>query len=257
MSQSSSLRNSLCASLDELNAQTRWFQDPSRPAQSGPFVIVVDDFYPDPHAVRALALEAEYVQYSPPLVEQVGEARAAGFEGQKPSWFTSALRVYHGMPVKKPLRGFRYDPPWLKGRIARIIKEEIALDTWEDGGDGWNGAFQLLNAAWDEQRGTVHHHYKEGDVAPHGWSGVVYLSPDAPSTSGTSIWREKKSGLCIAPLGSVFRPDFENFDVACLVENKFNRLVLFRENVLHRAGPGFGNGKDARLTQTFFFRTQD
>jgi len=30
--------------------------------------------------------------------------------------------------------------------------------------------------------------------------------------------------------------------------------VLFRENVLHRAEHGFGHGKKARLTQTFFFQ---
>ena len=100
------VKNQLCTSLEELNAQTSWFQDPARAAQGGPFAIVIDDFYEDPQRVRALALDAEFVQYSPPLVEQVGEERAKGFEGQKPSWFTSALRVYHGVPVKKP-------SPWI------------------------------------------------------------------------------------------------------------------------------------------------
>jgi hypothetical protein len=40
------------------------------------------------------------------------------------------------------------------------------------------------------------------------------------------------------------------------VENCFNRLVLFRENILHRAEPGFGDSPaTGRLTQTFFFRS--
>lgn len=252
----SPVKTQLCPSLDELNAQKRWFQDPARPPERGPFVIVVDDFYPDPLAVRALALEAEFIQYSPPLAEQVGEETAAKFRGQRPSWFTSALKVHHGVAVKKPFRGFRYDPPGIVERLSHLVGEEIVRETWADGGDWWNCAFQLINAEWDDSRGTVHHHYKEGDVAPHGWSGVVYLSPDAPPISGTSVWRDKSSGLCIAPLGATFRPDFENFEIAYLVENRFNRLVLFRENVLHRAGPGFGSGKDARLTQSFFFRTK-
>jgi len=42
--------------------------------------------------------------------------------------------------------------------------------------------------------------------------------------------------------------------LALMAENRFNRLVLFRENVLHRAEDGFGQtAQNARLTQTFFF----
>lgn len=102
-------------------------------------------------------------------------------------------------------------------------------------------------------------HYRSGDVFPRGWSGVVYLSPDPQPWSGTSIWRHKDTNTCIASQGIRYYrgPEtLDHFDLAFLVENRYNRLLLFRENILHRVETGFGTGDDARLTQTFFFQTQ-
>ena len=94
-------------------------------------------------------------------------------------------------------------------------------------------------------------------VDPRGWSGLVYLSPDAPQKHGTTIWRERSTQKCIATRGDKYVEDMSGFDLALTIENRFNRLVLFRENVLHRAGNGFGtNPNNARLIQTFFFESE-
>jgi hypothetical protein len=82
-----------------------------------------------------------------------------------------------------------------------------------------------------------------------GRSGLVHLSETPPERSGTSVWCNRETGSCVAPYGKKFDWDVSNFDLAFLVENRFNRLVLFRENVLHRAEQGFGTGLDARLTR--------
>jgi hypothetical protein len=243
--------------LSTLNARTEWFTDVSRSVEDnvGPFVLVVDDFYSDPKAIRALALKQSFIQYSPPLVEQVGEAVAARYRGQGGLWLSSALFVFAGKIVRSPFTGFAYRPVTLRDRLQKVVAESISQHSWENGGDGWNGVFHLIDASWTPYRGSIHHHYKPGDVE-RGWSGLVYLSPDAPPSSGTSIWRDKTTGLCVASYGAKFEYELPRFELALLVENRFNRLLLFRENVLHRAEHGFGVGRNSRLTQTFFFCTE-
>lgn len=249
----------LYSSIEELNADASAFHDPSRPdcENQGPFLVVRDGFYPEPLAIRRLALQQEYFQYSPPLPEQVGEEVAAQHSDISPAWFSSSLLRFVGQTVADPQPGFRYAPPEVRQSMAQVTGDDVTVDTWDEMGDWWNGAFHILFETWIRGKGAIHHHYKEGDVAPRGWSGVVYLTPDAPPDVGTTIWREKASGRCVASKGAKFEHDAEKFELALLVENRFNRLVLFRENVLHRAEHGFGmTPETARLTQTFFFHAE-
>ena len=247
----------LAGSLAELNSRIEWFIDPDRPLEPGPFVIVVDDFYLDPDKIRQIALGAPFFQYFPPTRDQVGE-KASRFTGLQPSWFSTALVRYMGEEVSKPEMGFRYNPADLRHRFQDLLNESVTTETWDSLGDWWNGAFHQINQHWQGRGAAIHHHYRTGDVFPRGWSGVVYLSPDPQPWSGTSIWRHKETSKCIASQGIRYYqgPDIlDHFDLAFLVENRYNRLLLFRENILHRVETGFGTGREARLTQTFFFRT--
>jgi hypothetical protein len=245
----------MVSSLAELNARTEWFTDATRPAEDnhGPYVIVVDDFYPDPMAIRELALRQRFEQWSPPSPAQVGDELATRYRRGKGTWKSTAVVVFGGQKVRDPFPGWRHNPRELADRLAAVTGEAIVHETWETGGDYWNGAFHLTDG--DYEVSAIHHHYKEGDVAPRGWSGVVYMTPDAPPEHGTSIWRNLATGQCVARFGAYFEADVSKFERAFLVENRFNRLVIFRENVLHRGERGFGAGLDARLFQTFFFRT--
>lgn len=253
----------LFSSAVELNAHLELFTDPDRSESDnrGPFLVVMDDFYPDPQAIRNIALAQTFFQYSPPLEEQVGpevaQEYATKYADTRPAWLSSSLLRYLGRDVLNPQPGYRYAPPALRESIAALLGENATPETWDVMGDWWNGAFHLMYESWGEGRGSIHHHYKYGDVAPRGWSGLVYLTPNAPPEVGTTIWREKATGKCIASEGAKFDQDASKFDLALLVENRFNRLVLFRENVLHRAEHGFGTTNDtSRLTQTFFFHSE-
>lgn len=234
-----------------------WFADPARDqaANRGPHLIVLDDFYPDPDAVRARALAQRFVQYQPPDPAIFGPGAEAASRGRTRPWFATAFLAYHGNPCANPFMGYRENPPELRERLAAITGDKVRAETWDLGGDGWNGAFHLIEDGPDRGAGLVHHHFKPGDLATRGWSGLVYLSPDAPPEAGTGIWRERASGRCIAGFGARFDEE-AGFDRVLAVENRYNRLVLFRENVLHRVEQGFGKGRDARLTQTFFFETE-
>jgi len=244
--------------VDELNARTDLFADPARTEieNQGPYLLVVDNFYPDPMRIRTLALAQRFVQYLPPLAEQVGVKRAAEFDPDTAPWFTTCLFHFRGKPVKHPIEGFRHADREVQESLANLVCESIDTSTWDKLGDGWNGAFHLQYASKINGRG-IHHHYKDSDVCPRGWSGVVYLTPGEYPDSGTTIWRELGTGRCVAKKGPLFVDDVDGFEKIMTIENKFNRLVLFRENVLHRVEPGFGDGPDnGRLTQTFFFLTE-
>ncbi|MCV6590313.1 MAG: hypothetical protein OIF57_15010 [Marinobacterium sp.] len=248
----------LFTSVDELNQQPELFYDPARTVaeNTGPFIIVCDDFYPDPLAVRKLALAQPFFQYKPPLAEQVGEAIAAQYPDPTPVWESSALYRYLGTAVKQPQSGYRHASADVRELLSQVTHEQIVMDSWHQLGDGWNGAFHLQYEAGENVHRVIHHHYRQGDVVPRGWSGLVYLSPDAPAEHGTTIWRHRESQRCVAPMGNLYEQDRNQFELMLAVENRFNRLVLFRENVLHRAGHGFGSrAEDARLMQTFFFQT--
>lgn len=242
--------------VEELTARGELFVDSDRPAteNKGPHLIVVDNFYPDPARIRATALAQEFFQYSPPLDSQVGQAIASQFTDTDPHWFATCLHRYHGEPVNNPQSGLRYAGEEVREKLEKLLGEQIDHATWPSLGDGWNGAFHVQLKGRASANWSIHHHYKEGDVYPHGWSGLVYLSPGAPETAGTSIWLDKKSGRCIAQAGVIFTKEFSRFEKLLTITNKFNRLILFRENVLHRAEPGFGDClENGRLTQTFFF----
>lgn len=250
----------LFRSAEELNAHAQLFRDPNRTDEEnrGPFLVVHEGFYDDPHAIRALALEQEYYQYRPPTADQVGEEEAARYAGRPPRWLASALLRSGGNEVAHPKPGYRHAPPEVRERIAEILGERPTEETWDEMGDWWNGAFHVQFGGEAGRSSSIHHHYKEGDVTPRGWSGLVYLSPDAGPEHGTSIWRSKATGLCIATARKrASSRAYEDFELAAVVENRFNRLVLFREHVLHRAEKGFGSTiQDGRMSQTFFFQSE-
>lgn len=244
---------------EQLNARHELFTDPQRPETEnrGPFLLIIDNFYSEPETIRIMALSQEFFQYSPPLPEQVGERVASRYTDADPRWFSTSLLKFQGRSVNRPHPGFRYADQDVAARLAEVTAEQPDPETWVRSGDGWNGAFHLHYASEPGNNFSVHHHYRQGDVYPRGWSGVVYLSPDAPDEAGTSIWQDKVSGKCIAQQGAIFSKDMTRFKKMLSIANRFNRLVLFRENILHRAESGFGdNPQTGRLTQTFFFLTR-
>ena len=103
------------------------------------------------------------------------------------------------------------------------------------------------------------------------WAGVCYLTPDAPLTGGTGLFRHKPTGLTMAvrnPDGTynkdimdeIYRDsqDMTKWEMTDFIGNVYNRLVLYRGDIFHTSLDYFGRDKyDGRLFQTFFFDTQN
>ena len=102
------------------------------------------------------------------------------------------------------------------------------------------------------------------------WAGVCYLTPDAPLSAGTGIFKHKPTGLVMAPrnpdgsyntelLGQINQDsqDMTKWDLVDRLANVYNRMVLYRGDLFHQSLDYFGTNKEnGRLFQTFFFSTE-
>lgn len=104
------------------------------------------------------------------------------------------------------------------------------------------------------------------------FAGVLYLSPDAPLNSGTSLFRknknfdEEKYQAALATNDVRFRQghivmdtSYHNmFDEIVRVNNVYNTLIIYEGRHFHSANQFFGKSlKDSRLAQVFFINKID
>jgi hypothetical protein len=156
-----------------------------------------------------------------------------------------------------------YEPSdWYKGNRStiRFLTDEIKqsfesilghkIVKWED--YGMNGRFQYCVP----QDPLVYH------VDGQTWAAIIYLTPNAPYDTGTSLYAHKASGCrdinesnsksvnCFA--GGFF--DSTKFEEVDMIGNIYNRLIIFNAKSFHAATKYFGQNKyDSRLFHIFFF----
>lgn len=114
---------------------------------------------------------------------------------------------------------------------------------------GLTGCFEIataLNRSWIH---TDHHNT---------WAGVCYLTPDAPHTGGTGLFRHKASGATMShELAEYESQDMTKWDLVDVIGNKYNRLVMYRSDLFHTSLDYFGSDlHNGRLFQLFFITTQ-
>jgi len=104
------------------------------------------------------------------------------------------------------------------------------------------------------------------------FAAVLYLTPNAPLDSGTSLWKKNKKfhkakyEAALAKNDDKFRAgdiemdtDYhEMFDEVVRVNNVYNTLILYEGRHFHCANKFFGkNLKESRLAQVFFINKID
>jgi len=177
-------------------------------------LMIVDNFYGNPDAVRNYALAQEF----------------------------SVKGNYPG------LRTTPYLPQDLKDAIQYWMSQQGKITEWFESA-GYTGAFQICTA---NDRTWIHadHHNM--------WAGVCYLTPDAPFTGGTGLYRHKQSGQFYRSDKDYEGYDYTKWDLFDRIGNKYNRLILYRGDLFHASLDYFGNDlKTGRLFQTFFFNTEN
>jgi hypothetical protein len=129
----------------------------------------------------------------------------------------------------------------------------------EDGSNAskiYNGSFQYTTS---RDRSWVH------IDGYNNWAGVLYLTPNAPLSSGTSFYRFHDGTTCKRDMELLENKkeidncsqDLTKWEKIDQVGNVFNRLILFNSNRFHMSMDYFGDNKEnGRLFQVFFFSTE-
>ena len=149
----------------------------------------------------------------------------------------------------------------LKDKLQSIVYPYAGnVTAWHN--EQYTGSFQYTTAA---DRSWIH-----ADSTTD-WAAVCYLTPDAPLSSGTGIFRHKATGWSHydyrkaqvdpeydrqAPPGDEMQ-DYTKWELVDRIGNVFNRLIMYRATNYHVSLDYFGkNLYDGRLFQVFFFNTE-
>lgn len=193
-------------------------------------LIVIDNFYNNPYETR------EYI-----LTQQFSVK--GNYPGQRTISFANN-------ELKELIQ--KYIEPF-GGKITQFPIPK------EDGSDAdriYNGSFQFTTS---RDRSWVH------IDGYNNWAGVLYMTPDAPLSSGTSFYRFHDGTSCARDLEILgtkeetdkYSQDMTKWEKVDQVGNVFNRLILFNSNRFHMSMDYFGDSKEnGRLFQVFFFSSE-
>ena len=167
-----------------------------------------------------------------------------------PTWQKNG-RSYKGW------RSAPYRPDYLKEEFERLLGRQIT--DWDN--QPMNGVGQVT----DSTSPRVWH------CDAQEYAAMIYLTPDAPLCSGTSLYQHRDTGIRIPATPEEVNQVFEQghydgtpFESVATVANIFNRLCIFSARHIHAAGHYFGkeivpegqylkNLDQGRLTWLFFF----
>ncbi|KQT36454.1 DUF6445 family protein [Methylophilus sp. Leaf414] len=202
-------------------------------------VTIVENFYENPDAVRIFALNQKY-QYRHQLKDV-----PYVFPGAR----TKDLSV-----INKPL-------------FEQVSNKIISLFHNPDHERmRWAISTNFQSVSEDYGRGVIH---TDGNAV---FAAVLYLSPDAPLDSGTSLFKRNKQFDQTAYEKALKENDkrfaagtiamdtgyHSMFDEIVRINNVYNTLILYEGRHYHAANKFFGKTlKDSRLAQVFFVSSID
>lgn len=195
----------------------------------GPDLIVVDNFYANPDAVRDYALQQEF----------------------------KANEKYHkGSRTEK-----QYIPSWIKAEFSKLLNKEVTEFV------GATGVFQYCVAKdnvvyhYDTQQYAAMVYLSPDAPLATGTrtlrSKITGLYAAATDEDAKRLGRSKENLDFLSFNGNNFY-DRHNFEIVDSVANIYNRLVIFNAQALHAATSYFGDTKEnARLFHLYFFNVKD
>lgn len=202
-------------------------------------VTVIDNFYENPDAIRKFALTQKY--------KFRHEEGNIGY-------------VYPGCRTKDL---YELD----KSLQEKVLKKLISVfHISEHDRMQWavSSSFQIVSEQY--QHGVIH---TDNNTI---FAGVLYLTPNAPLDSGTSIFRKnatftqekykratEQNDVKFKAGELAMDTSFHSmFDEVVRINNVYNTLILFEGDVFHAANNFFGTTlQDSRLAQVFFVNRID
>lgn len=194
-------------------------------------LIVIDNFYNNPIETREYILSQEF------LVR-------GNYPGQRTiSYATEELKEI----IQKYVEPFG----------GKITDFPMPKQDSSDASGIYNGSFQYTTS---RDRSWVH------IDGYNNWAGVLYLTPNAPLSSGTAFYKFYDGTTCKRDMEILenkqetdrFSQDMTKWRQVDKIGNVFNRLILFNSNRFHMSMDYFGDSKEnGRLFQVFFFSTEN
>jgi len=225
----SKVNESIIKKIETQNKYKKLFEDIQiRGPSCG--LIVIDNFYSNPYDTRNFVLTQDFL-----------------VRGNYPGQRTIS---YANNQLKDIIQ--EYIEPF----GGKIIDFPIPKDDDSDAATIYNGSFQYTTS---RDRSWVH------IDGYNNWAGVLYLTPNAPVTSGTSFYNFNDGTTCKRDMEILnnkeeidkFSQDLTKWQKVDQVGNVFNRLILFNSNRFHMSMDYFGDSKEnGRLFQVFFFSTE-
>lgn len=200
---------------------------------------VIENFYENPDKIRDFALKQKYTYcHELEKIEYV-------FPGSRTKDLFDLDKNLHATICKK--------------LISIFHNSEHDIMRW-----GLSTNFQSVSEEYNE--GVIH---TDSNTI---FAGVLFLTPDAPLDSGTSIFKpnksfdEEKYQKALSDNDKRFHKGeivmdteyHKMFDEVLRVNNVYNTLIVYEGDQFHAANKFFGNQlTDSRLTQVFFINNID
>lgn len=198
-------------------------------------VTVLDNFFDDPDQIREYALSLD---------------KQPNTQGLWPGLRTANLAELN---------------PQLFNHVCRRIASLFFNTRNPQETVGWqaHGTFQLVDSSYQE--GWIHH-----DAGDDLLTAIVYLTPNAAPSTGTSIYELKDrtvpipkavkdakfpalSSTLTAEQSTTARQQLNDYYTESIrISNKYNRLIVFDSHLYHAANQ-FDTAAEDRLTLTVFF----
>lgn len=198
-----------------------------------PDILVVDNFYDDPHAIRQLALASDYYDY--------------GYS----NGFKDGSGPFPGKMSKEKIV-----PKFLDSTLSKMVNKHLYPRNQSD-----HGYFRVTTLS-DPYNEIIHSDSKISDEPDIKYVGIVYLSLDEHSKqiTGTTLYRHipTNSESCIDSahqlklINSNAFNDISQWESTFVCKFKFNRLFIYPPHKFHLIGQSFGDTKEnGRLIQLF------
>jgi len=193
-------------------------------------LIVIDNFYNNPMETRNYILTQNF-----------------SVKGNYPGQRTIS---YANETLKKSIQ--KYIEPF----AGKITNFPILKTDNSDNDKIYNGAFQYTTS---RDRSWIH------TDKYNNWAGVLFLTPNAPLSSGTTFYKFKDGSINENHCNilnnhdevNIYNQDLTKWEIVDRIGNVFNRLVLFNSKRFHMSADYFGDSKEnGRLFQVFFFSTE-
>lgn len=198
-----------------------------------PEILILDNFYDDPHAVRKIALESDYYDY--------------GYS----NGFTDGSGPFPGRMSKT-----KFIPKHLDLTLSKLLNKHLFPRNHSD-----HGYFRITKQT-DPYTEIIHSDSCITDMPDNSYVGIVYLALDEHSkeVTGTTMYKHlpTNSESCtdtnhqLKLINNNAFNDRSQWEPTVLCKFRFNRLFIYPPHKFHSVGKPFGDTNETgRLIQLF------